>query len=431
MQTLSLTIPGEYYDSQLYSGRLYLWTRDESIVTLDWHPLIEAIPVPESLRFALRCSFQHSEYLYNFQGQTMLHDPDIRTLLTSKFHQLSQLRIEMSPEFLKRFTIREQRNPFPFPHADNLAFYNNLFVASQDGIARAVIDRRNRNPVSRVVRQLWDGPVSSLAGAHSTVAFSCGDDGLFQLRWNPVTGTRNRRDTSPVRVLDQHSDFVRWMYASIFSSSYSAGGYLLDYDWRDLPSLRDDQVTSDRTLLGVFSTGDIFDQKDDGQGTFSWGGHDKLYRMTNKAVEIVRYDPQYNRQLLRPLLATSHDPVIFSSVEDVRRLGLEGRYTRLGSVGIDSAVDDIVQADTAAFGVVIEGSEGVVVIGSDQEVLSLEGEPVNWRIFPRSVHYTNQLHLIYENYLTVYSFVHDFLVDQSTKRIGLRSNERELLGGRS
>jgi len=47
------------------------------------------------------------------------------------------------------------------------------------------------------------------------------------------------------------------------------------------------------------------------------------------------------------------------------------------------------------------------------------GEPVNWRIFPRSKHYENQLHIIYNDRLEIISFNHDYFVNQNEKWAGI------------
>ena len=45
MQTLKVNTPGEYYDSQIYDGKLYLWQIDGSILTLNWNKLVEGIKI--------------------------------------------------------------------------------------------------------------------------------------------------------------------------------------------------------------------------------------------------------------------------------------------------------------------------------------------------------------------------------------------------
>src|SRR3989442_9425519 len=96
MRPLELIIPGQYYDSQIYSGYLYLWTRDGSILTIDWNPLIQSLEVESRLQLALRSAFQRSEYLYGDQFNVFLDNQEIRQVLASQFDDLSKSQIEIS-----------------------------------------------------------------------------------------------------------------------------------------------------------------------------------------------------------------------------------------------------------------------------------------------------------------------------------------------
>ena len=52
--------------------------------------------------------------------------------------------------------------------------------------------------------------------------------------------------------------------------------------------------------------------------------------------------------------------------------------------------------------------------------MTIRGEPVRWRIFPRSTNFTNQLHIIYDDRIEILSFVHDYFVNQKSKLAGTR-----------
>ena len=44
MQALRIIVPGSYWDSQIYQGRLYLFNMDGSLFALDWDETIEEYP---------------------------------------------------------------------------------------------------------------------------------------------------------------------------------------------------------------------------------------------------------------------------------------------------------------------------------------------------------------------------------------------------
>jgi len=64
--------------------------------------------------------------------------------------------------------------------------------------------------------------------------------------------------------------------------------------------------------------------------------------------------------------------------------------------------------------------ESLLVVDSLGQSHIIEGEPVNWRVFPKSINYINHLHIIYEDYMDIYIFTHDYFVNQKEKKLGIR-----------
>jgi hypothetical protein len=86
---------------------------------------------------------------------------------------------------------------------------------------------------------------------------------------------------------------------------------------------------------------------------------------------------------------------------------------------------DVVSTGTAPFGTVLEMDDRMIVLRSDGEIEVFPGEPVHWRVFPRSEHYSNQLHIIYEDYVDIISFTHDYFVNQQEKIFGFSKSRDE------
>ena len=106
------------------------------------------------------------------------------------------------------------------------------------------------------------------------------------------------------------------------------------------------------------------------------------------------------------------------------------RFKDLGVIRLAEWKGDVVSGGTAVFGTVIECDRALVIVPSEGQPITLSGEPVNWRTFPRSKYYENQLHVIYEDRIEIFSFNHDYFVDQETKRSGIRFAEFGRWGGR-
>lgn len=426
LQPLELIIPGAYYDSQIYDGRLYLWKTDSSIITLDWNKIIESIRVSEPLQVALTLGFQYGDDLYD---NLLFKDVEIKSLISEKFKSLSKKTIELSKTNLNNSIISQQNNPLPFPHADSSIHYKTVFVGSQSGVWSSRCSYSNRSSLDSNSIKLWDGPVLSLSASHKTLALAAGSEGLFD--YSLVESSEQDR-SQPRCIAEEHSNFARWLYPGIFSSSYFNEGYFADFKLiknsksdktkgqinssekedkkfiqlslldeatiTNISSIERDEGRKNRKInrefKKLFSSNEIFKSHVNNKSPiFTWGSQDKICLVTEDSIELVRCLPREKKETRK--------------------------FVSLGSVESEYLPEDIVSADSSFFGIVLEEEDSLLVISSLLEPKRFPGEPVNWRVFPKSRNYTNQLHIIYEESLHIYSFNHDYFVDQETKKIGL------------
>lgn len=392
MHPIKLALPGCYYDSQIYAGLLYLWCEDGSLLTIDWNKLVERISThaKDCLKFAAHCAFRKGSYLYDYEWQLFVEDSEMKNLLLARFEDLSKESITLTKEDIRRVTIRQQENPFRFPHADSLFYYNKLYVGGSNGLQ---VSQRggSRHPIKEKPVTLWDGPVLSMAASHQSLALASGTEGLFesQLEVESISYFKERLRSS------QPSASVRWLYPSIYSSSYE-GGYLADFDFEENATSRDEQKHEQaRSLREIIDVSRLFaPERSNHVDGYSWGSHDKICLATQNQIGVIRFHSTQtgNKEHL----------------ESLGKVQVEKKFTR-----------DIVNADSAYFGYVIETAEGLLVLSSSLESFWLDGEPVNWRVFPDSKDYVNHLHIIYDDHICIFSFNHDYFIDQSIKKVGI------------
>jgi hypothetical protein len=176
------------------------------------------------------------------------------------------------------------------------------------------------------------------------------------------------------------------MYGSIYCSSYASRGGLMDYKVEYLA----DEERPLRQFVNFISQDSIF-----GASGYSWGARDRIFHPQNGHIEVFRYRP-------------------YSSTREITSLGRLEAPAR-GGVVVDGAA--------AVFGTVVEYEQDLAVFMTDGNVWNLGAEPVNWRVFPRAVFYSNHLHVIGDSALRVFSFNHDYWVNQATKLAGIRRTE--------
>jgi hypothetical protein len=132
-----------------------------------------------------------------------------------------------------------------------------------------------------------------------------------------------------------------------------------------------------------------------------WGSHEKVFRISGRELQVLTYQPpSFDGRVKKDVNTQIHT------------------FSRLGFQSIDFDVDEVISVGTAPFGTVIELENRLVVLRSDGKVDEFPGEAVHWRVFPRSENYNNQLHIIYDDFIRIVSFVHDYFVDQSQKLVG-------------
>jgi hypothetical protein len=394
MYPLKLIIPGEYWDTQIYAGRLYLFERAGSIRTLDWDRLIGTWGIAEDSRIAMECAFQRSDYLYGDRWSLLFSDREFKELVRTKFERLSATDLTASIEKLVAATVGTQDSPFPFPHADSLIYKKNLFVVATEGVFRATCNKQTKRPVATRAEKKWDGPAQAVAASYNTLALAVGDEGLFQL---PL----DRNGGRPLRLEHQNCTDCSWTFQSIFCSSHLNSGYLAAFE-KEYEDEYEDAFR--RKFDGTIAAEDIFRSSG-----YSWGHQDKLCQAVDRRISIVRYVPWEKDREAR-----------------LKALGLIDLAIHPGAEVIDLAPwkGDVISANVAVFGTIIECENAIVVVPSDGPVLTLPGEPVNWRIFPRSVQYENQLHAVYHDRLEILSFNQDYFVDQERKLSGIRHTDR-------
>jgi hypothetical protein len=400
MRPVRLTIPGCFWDSFIYKGRLYLFERDGAIRTLDWDALIREWPLQKPHRLPLECAFARSDYLYGARWSLLFSDRELKGLLLRRFTALAAEDLVVPSTLARKKTIGVQDNPLPFPHADLTIYNGQVFAAGPSGLYRASCGK-TRRPISQRPKKAGDMAAVALSANYGALALAAGDDGLFQLQVLPVTYNEGRE---PERLAESNATDCSWLYQSIFASSHVNKGVLAAFKREPAPLEPEDiylSGTTSRRFLRQFER--LIPQDEIFTATgYSWGNQDKICLARDRSVEVVRYQPWRDQPL-----------------------------QNLGRIRLANWKGDVVSARVAVFGTIIECERAVVVLLSDGSHITVRGEPVNWRVFPRSRHYENQLHLIYEERLDILSFNQDYFIDQETKISGISYPKRgEGDGGR-
>jgi hypothetical protein len=381
MQPLKLTIPGRYWDSHIYQGRLYLFGMDGDIVTVDWDRLVDSWAVDEYYRLPLECAFLQSNYLYGDEVRSFVNDTDVRELLRKKFAKLAALPLTVQPHLLAEYEIGRQDNPFPFPHSDSEMYRRTLYVSAPSGVVSAGASGHTKKPISTRAERRWDGPVYRLSANWQALALAAGDEGLFELALDAGYGESTHE---PKRIAQRRCTGCTWAFHSVFGST-EVGGFLASFIKRESP---DGDRHTVRDFDKLMTSEDLW-----GESGYSWGVQDKLCMAKGSSIRVLKYQPWEKEA--------------------------SNRILQLAPIEVHPWKGQVLSATSASFGVVIETENALVVYPSIGDPVTLPEEPINWRVFNRSKHYENQLHVIWRDRLEILSFNQDYLVDQRNKVLGL------------
>lgn len=395
MRSVKLTIQGGYWDSQIYSGELLLLDDNGAIHRVDWRSAIDSIAGKnESVQTALRVAFSDSDLFYNEKVRKILRDPKIESPIKGQLSSLSNLDLDISEVDWANFW-RKEDTPFDFLPTDTDIYYNHLFAGGEKGLFSVPRTGGTRGRLfEKKISKHHDARIFQVRASdrYTAIAAAAGNDGLFEFAFRydeeSILEKEKLLANRPCSACDwAFQSVLGWTPQSAFLASFREDK---DPKTKKTARLFDRIVESDE----IFN-GQLAGMQDFG---FTWGCREKMYRLTESGIEVTDYQPSISK-----------------SKSTVRQ---SAHFSQRGHVSVDFDASSVVATGTAPFGTVLELDDSVVVLRSDGVIEKFSGEPVHWRVFPRSEHYSNQLHIIYDDRVDIISFVHDYFVDQEGKLSG-------------
>jgi hypothetical protein len=400
MQPIKISIKGDYYDCQIYRGRLYLWTFDGDLKVYDWKSLVQSLIKKETDNIAMTFCFLDGNYLYKSSLIEIFKDADFKKVLLKKFKAIEKPDFHLSIQELENFLFGQQETPTGILPTDTEIYGNKLYFIHERGLFSGSAHRSSSEkfPVSSKPSKLWDCNLLSIkANKYPQLALSGGDEGLFELNMASSLPSNLERieQGSPIyQISKNHSSFSNYSYLNIYNTSLVENSFLALFKWnitKDLNNrdkfLRDfDENIKDDTIFNVQTKGHFI----------SWGIEDKIYKAIDGGFEVIKYN----------------------NYADLEKG--EKKFTRLETVNFHAWKGKIINGGSAYFGNIVECENALVVIQSNGENLTIPGPITRWRVYPRSMNYENHLHVILDDRIEIYSFNHDYFLNQEDKKIGIQ-----------
>ena len=431
MQPLVLSIPGDFWDVQIYRGRLYLWHYDGRLSVYDWERLIELAYPKASRSFAAKAAWLRGDSLYHPNVLAVFDDPGFRKALDSDFDGLRAETPVITPQLLNGALYGEQDNPVKELPTDTEIYNNVLYLVTYDGFWSAKTHSKHlRNPVSSRPQKRWDAPVYSASASQGRMALSAGDEGLFDydLRsrddhpngGNVYFPRSDYENGSVNRLTGRHSSYADWASASVYSTSLVGESCLLAF------RRQHDPIGSRRfrrQFIREIPESEIL-QTGREKG-LSWGAGDKICGIDGAELTVMRYvqtnvtEPETESPQAMLVSERTIAPSNFDAKTDTELARAESPFDSVGSIPL-KLESDVIKAGLAYFGILIETSDKLHVFRSDNEAWSMAGPIVRWRTYPRAKYYENHLHIVVEDAVHIVAFMHDYWQNQEDKIAGIR-----------
>ena len=396
MQPLKITLLGNYYDCQIYRGRLYLWTFDGDLCIYDWNRFVDSFMVTGVDALPLRYGFQDGRYLYRQSVQQIFVDDEFKELLSKKYNKASKTNHVALESDVDCCLIGKQDSPSGRLPIDTEIYNSNLYYSTDEGFYKTTAHRpiTAKYMVSTKPIKIWDGKaISIVANDYPQMALSAGSDGLLEYSLSNSVRSLSLKKVEPnlYKVSDKFSLYSNYVYESIFSSSRQGGSYISLFKFE---KYKDEYYGKERLYRNYDREMEEceFDTcEESNEGTLCWGIQDKIYIASSKKVKVLKYN-KWNKE------------------GDVRMHTIETKNNKCDSM--------MVKGGATIFGNIIEYEDGLLVMRSDGKNTWIPGEITRWRVYPRSLNYLNHLHVVLDDRIEFYSFNHDYFVDQSQKVMG-------------
>ncbi|OYU12620.1 MAG: hypothetical protein CFE38_06380 [Comamonadaceae bacterium PBBC1] len=398
MQSVKFSLAGEYWDSQIYSGILYLFDEKCALHRVDWSALIDSVAQNnQNIQTAIRVAFSDSDLFYNPKVKKILRDPSIEGPIKKQLAELSKLEMSESLETIGAH-VKSGNSPFDFLPIDTDIYYHHIFAGGDEGLYSSQGTAGNEGRHFRATAQKHhDARFFQIKASDrfTAIAAAVGNDGLFEFNF----------DKDSEDVLGQEKILAKRACSACDWAFQSVMGWTTDSAF--LASFKKDRDPHSKFLSRSFDriveSSEMFfdDPLAVNKSGITWGSREKIYKISDDGLTVVDYSPD---ALNHKKSQKNQKPVQLYKKRSTEKMSFNSK--------------GIVSTGTAPFGTVLEFDDRITVIRSDSVVDSFPGEAVHWRIFPRSEHYSNQLHIIYEDRIDVISFVHDYFVDQNEKLYG-------------
>lgn len=337
MRSVKIRIAGSFWDSQLYSNEIILFTDNGTIVRADWRAAIDSVAEQyKNVRTALRVAFMDGDLFYNDKVRKILLDPALAKPIRQQLDQLADGMWEV--DLIQGSRASRNDSPFDFVPTDTDVYYNTIIASGDEGLFTCSRVHLGKQKPKIYTTKHHDARFMQVRASdrNTAIAAAAGTDGLMEFGFE-----KKREDTNlgqEKHLAKRPCSSCEWAFQSVIGWSDEAA-FIASFKEERLPGSSERIRIPDRVIdFSEFFGADLGLDK-----SFAWGAREKFYKIDGNEVTVVeRRDDDRGRKHLHESSGE------FKVIGRKRESGLDGA--------------DVIATGTAPFGSVIEYSDRLVVI---------------------------------------------------------------------
>ena len=342
MNSINLKIEGDYVNSFIYSGLLFLVKNGGEVIIFDWRRLLnKKIKKREYREFANNCSITIKE---DFE--------DIAFYLEE--NEISDCTLDKT--FLN------------FWPSDFVIYSNVLYFSGQSGVEAIALDFNNKKFIEGNRKFIYSNRAYKLASAkHRGIAIAAGINGVVLKSINKYLD-----DITPPKLLEKNSIDIEWGTSTLVINSDFVSS--VDF-FEKMPNA--DFEKMNRTEKESYNALKISRSLEREMPGYSWSVGNRLFNMNESNVR-------------RSVISQEEGDEKFK----VKEVKIKSEYY---------SFDNFDSARSGSFGCVVDLYDRLILM-NDYEIRELGRDLTKWKVFPRAKNYVNHLHMIEDDCLNIKIF---------------------------
>ncbi|MEA5471540.1 hypothetical protein [Spirulina sp. 06S082] len=351
---ISIKIEGDFIDSFIYSGILFLVSANSQISIYNWEGLLSNI--------------SDRRPLYNFLK-------DCRKGLNLVEGEYQEIYIE--EEQLKEHKLGETLR-LKVWSTDINVYSNRLYIADENGVDRVNLDFGSKRLAQDTRLQLWDKYAYKISpNDNSRIAIAAGSNGIITAfpRNTKIIGGED------IKTIEINSYDCEWIGKNLITNSKD-GAYISVF--AELP-------------------------KKPREGKIPDSFYPNLNRLKRQTPETIKIDNDSQASIIYSWMAGRK---LFSLLNngEVIRSEVIGKYINVlqdiktnNTMPLKLPISSRVLVRSGLFGAVIEIGDNLFSL-TESGFDPISHRPVSWRVFPRAKNYLNHLHIVENDHLAICAY---------------------------